>query len=876
MYKAICDLLQSGEFTVVESFNVPGQPAQYESIPDVLFESQVGDYLEKWAKGLGQPGLWRHQAQAIKVLGQGDNVVVSTGTASGKSLVFRAIALHKVLRDPSSRVVVFYPLRALVADQLIGWREMIRGLRLDENVVGQIDGSVPFEERDNIIENAKIIIMTPDVCQAWLMHRMAMPMVKNFVRSLSTIVMDEAHTLEGVFGSNFAFLIRRMIAARNHLLTGVERPQPLQFIAATATISNPGEHMKMLTGTKFTSIDHEAEGAPRYERVVAHIESIEGEELKVARELQRSVLTNGSEGAFITFVDSRKGVERLAIDTQRGIERLAIDTQRDVEDLSDDPLVAAYRAGFTSAARRAIEEKLRSGEHRGVVSTSALELGIDFSNLSVGFNVNVPATRKAYRQRLGRIGRNGPGAFIVIGPRNAFRRYGTSFQSYHDMSVEPSYLYLDNRFMQFAHGRCLSDEREALSAPSSLPTRVDWPCGFEDAYKAGRPGGSRPTEFDSIAELGGDTPHRNYPLRNIGEVSYPIKRHENDEPIGTVNQTQALRECYPGAVYLHEMKAYEISSWRTSSVAPFIQVRRGLPSRSTRPRITTYINAGITTTELTEGHLRRSDFGFLAECQMLINERVDGYFDAKGEFLSYQELQQRNPNMRSRMRHFRTTGIVLCIERDWFKSTETKRTVSDRLREVFTHEYSVSPQDVGSASSNITVRDADGEVWRGGCIAIFDETYGSLRLTERLYLDFDHLIKRLSTALRLEKENDDIVSKVHLIREEVSGFSSAIPSILKGNDVHHRGHEMVFTPESRVCYREQGSIATDVEIIRPTIMDGVLRYQVKAVAPPGQPPVLRWVPASGVEPSADADAWEYAWWNRETETYENPPDDTEE
>lgn len=863
MYKAICDLLQSEEFSVVESFNVPGHDAQYERIPDMLFESQVGNYLKKWSSDLGQPGLWQHQAQALKALGRGENVVVSTGTASGKSLIFRTIALHKVLRDPSSRVIVFYPLRALVSDQLIGWREMTRGLGLDESIVGQIDGSVPFEERDNIIKNARIIIMTPDVCQAWMMARMAMPMTKEFVRSLSTIVMDEAHTLEGVFGSSFAFLTRRMIAARNHLLSDVESPQPLQFIAATATISNPGEHMKMLTGDKFTAIDHEAEGSPRYERVVAHIASPEGEELKVAKELQQSVLTNGNKGAFITFVDSRKGVETLAMATQQS-----------VDDLSDNPLVAPYRAGFTSGTRRSIEEKLRSGERKGVVSTSALELGIDFSNLSVGFNVNVPPTRKAYRQRLGRIGRNGPGAFIVIGPPNAFLRYGTSFRDYHDMSVEPSYLYLDNRFMQFAHGRCLTDEREALSAPSSLPTRVDWPSGFEDAYEAGRIGGNRPAEFDGIAELGGDTPHRNYPLRNIGEVSYPIKLHENAEAIGNVNQTQALRECYPGAVYLHEMTAYKVEAWRTGS-APFIKVRREPPGRSTRPRITTYINAGITSTDLIDGHLRRSDDGFLAECNIRITERVDGYFDAKGEFLSYQELQQRNPNMRSRTRNFRTTGIVLCIDTEWFKSATLKSTVSDRLREVFTHEYSVSPHDVGSAASNITVLDADGKAWRGGCIAIFDETYGSLRLTEGLYLNFDHLMGRLFTALRSEEDSNDMVSKTNLIREEVSGFSDAIPSILKGNDVHHRGYEMVFAPGSRVCYREQGSIAADVEIIRPTIMDGVLRYQVKAVAPPGQPPVLRWIPASGVEPSADADAWEYGWWNRETETYEDPPDDAD-
>ena len=252
MYEAIRNLLSDTKcdtkFSVVESFEIPGRPARYSKVPKFLFDSKVGDYLSQKYRD----GLWAHQTQALEALGNGDSIVISTGTASGKSLVFRALALHKVLRDPSSRVVVFYPLKALVADQLRGWREMARDLDLDEAIIGQIDGSVPPNERDHVLQNARIVVMTPDVCQAWLMLNLAMPVIKRFVGSLSTLVMDEAHALEGVFGSNVAFLIRRLIAARNHLLGGEAGNRMLQFVAATATIANPGEHMKRLTGAEFS------------------------------------------------------------------------------------------------------------------------------------------------------------------------------------------------------------------------------------------------------------------------------------------------------------------------------------------------------------------------------------------------------------------------------------------------------------------------------------------------------------------------------------------------------------------------------------------------------------------------------------------------
>ena len=857
MYETIRALLGETEFSVVESLEIPGRAARHEQIPRFLFESRLGAYL---AERLGESGMWMHQARALEALGRGENVVVSTGTASGKSLVFQTLALHRILQDSSARVIVFYPLRALVEDQFRSWQEMASQLGLDTSTVGRIDGTVRVADREAILQEARVLVMTPDVCQAWLMSRLAMPAVRAFLTQLSMVVMDEAHTLEGVFGSSFAFLIRRLMAARNHL-RGSGEASPLQLVGATATIANPEEHMKLLTGADFLVIGQESDGAPQHDRVIAHIASPEGDELSVARALQRRVLADRTDGGFITFVDSRKGVETLAIFTER-----------DIAELTDEQAIASYRAGLDPDERRRIESQLRNGILRGVVSTSALEMGIDFPTLRVGFNLGVPQTRKAYRQRLGRVGRNGPGAFVVIGPPDAFRRFGTSLREYHDMSVEPSYLYLDNRFMQFAHGRCLADEREATSAPADLPARIGWPAGFGDRYKAARPAGDRAPEFDAIAALGGDTPHLGYPLRNVGEVSFEIKLSENASSIGDVSQSQALRECYPGATYLHGMRAYEVAAWNVSTFSPFIRVKRGAPRRSTRPHIVTYVRCAITANELTDGHLQLGNDGFLAECQMLITERVDGYTDNQtGQFHSYQELQKKNPNMRARSRNFRTTGVVLRVGKDWFRPDRVKREFADRIRDVFAREYSVLAHDVGSSATNITVQDSDGKAWRGGCIVLFDQTYGSLRLTERLYTDFGHILDRLAAA---DGDSDTFKSVVQNVQEEYSQFSPADPLAIDFGGAPPSGSEQVFTPGSRVCFQQKGSIARDVEIIQPTIWpNGELMYQVEASVRPGQPPMRNWVPASAIEPSADADAWAYAWWNRQTETYEDPPED---
>ena len=628
MYNALRDILQTMD--VVEQFEIPGRQAKHVPIPEFLSNSPIGSHLSRQFGGRENP-LWSHQAEALNILAQGDNLVLSTGTASGKSLVFRCLAFHKALLDSAARILVFYPLKALAEDQLCGWREMAKSLGFPEETIGRIDGSVPVKDREFILQNARIVIMTPDVCHAWLMGNLASFAVREFVQSLSTLILDEAHTLEGVFGSNFAFLVRRLIAARNFLSrNGAQKTSPLQFVAATATIQNPAEHLKQLTGAKFSAITHEEDGAPQYERLVAHVACPEGKESETAKSVREILLRKGRDGSFITFVDSRKGVEILA--------KRAGGT-KDEKDALSTAEVLPYRAGFEADDRRAIERRLRDGTLRGVVSTSALELGIDIPSLRVGLNLGVPTTRKAYRQRLGRVGRRGPGVFVVIAPHNAFQMYGTLFRDYHDMSVEPSYLYLDNRFMQFAHARCLAVELESLGAPSTTPPRV-FACltRFRDVHKMARPGGNRPPEFDDVAKIGGDTPHHGYPLRNVGEASFQITMCRTSEKIGEVSHTQALRECYPGATYFHLLRAYKVAAWWTSGFNPSIRVTPTAPTRSTKPKITTWVNAALTPDGILENHIVRGEHSFLAECEMQVTERVEGYTDGKNQFYDYREL----------------------------------------------------------------------------------------------------------------------------------------------------------------------------------------------------------------------------------------------
>ena len=253
----------------IASLEIPASQERRAPVPDDMVLGPAWPMTREAGAG-GQ--LWLHQAEALGALDGGENVVVATATAtaSGKSMVFQAWTLHgiKVSSEPTSEptTLVFYPTKALANDQERCWLEACELLGLPRETVGKINGDVGVNQRDPIISRARVVIMTPDVCHAWMTRRADSQAVREFLSRLRNIIIDEAHVYEDVFGSNAAYLFRRLaIAAVN-----AGNAKPPQFVAATATILSPEEHMrKLLTGQEFAVVDESRNGAPASQGVAA-------------------------------------------------------------------------------------------------------------------------------------------------------------------------------------------------------------------------------------------------------------------------------------------------------------------------------------------------------------------------------------------------------------------------------------------------------------------------------------------------------------------------------------------------------------------------------------------------------------------------------
>ena len=854
------ELEKHSELDVIERIELPPRAERRTPVPSPYRTGAVGRWLlsDEALKG----NLWRHQALALEAFSSGDNVVLSTGTASGKSLVFQAATIKTLEADDESKVLVFYPLKALAADQDVSWSRTLERAGLPGRWVASLTGDVLPTERKAILEQARIVIATPDVCHAWLMRELATRASRRFLANLRLIIVDEAHVFDAVFGSNAAFLIRRLEAATRICQAKKPDNSPFAVIAASATIANPREHLHGLTGLDFTVVDEVQDGSPQYARALLHLAYDPDEAQERISILQRDLIEQSDSGSFITFADSRQGVERLAAATEH-------------------ELVSPYRGGYEADDRAVIERALRSGSLRGVVATSALELGINIAHFEVGLNIHLPASRKGFRQRLGRVGRSSRGAFAIVAASNAFRRYGSSLEDYYRRSVEPSHLYLGNRFVHFAHAKCLADELEMLGArgKAAPPQGIDWPAGFADVFEFARVTGTRarPREFDHIAGMGGDNPHHNYPLRNIGGENFQIGRGTGlFDRIGSLTLQQAIREAYPGAVYMHNARRWRVKEWSSRAWERVIKVSPMKAPINTRPLIRTFVNLSVERDGVVAGNLRKGPHGFLAECQLQISERVEGYQEL-GERKLYRDLRQNNSNMSPKTRDFRTTGVALKIEAQWMADGDTKRQLANALHDLTVRDYSITPQDVDSAATNIALVTNGQRKAVSDVIVIYDATYGSLRLTEPVFEELDALIKRLERSSELSSAGDSLVPAdvAGALREWFDELESAeeedYSTLLGGGDeVETDGLLYVLAPGSLVARRDRKGILRDIEILAPEIVSlgdsPKLFYRYKTGRPGTAMLVADAVEVIGGE-------YRYQKWNPETLEYVEDEDD---
>ncbi len=806
MFEIADELVATLNLHVIETVDVPARAERRDQLPDILRKGPLSSVLARL--GIDDGTVWAHQASALDHLVNGRNTVVATGTASGKSLVFQLLTLHRVLENPDARVLIFYPLKALAADQHERWLRMAAMAGLGEDAVARIDGDMLTAERGNALDTARIVLMTPDVCQAWLMRHVGNSVVRRFFDHLALLVLDEAHVYESVFGSNVAFLLRRMIAAKRRASRGDGGKPRLQVIATTATIKDAAEHLAALTGLNYAVVDEDQNGAPRQPLRILHVDGAEygsaGE--TAVGDLARGICELSDRRRFIAFLDSRQGVER----TVRELDR---------------PEVLPYRSGYEAQDRTGIETSLRSGDLHGVIATSALELGIDIADMEIGINLGVPQSRKSFRQRIGRVGRARPGVFFVIGGPNAFRQYGETFADYYRGSVEPSYLYLGNRFIQFAHARCLFEELEVLGAEkSSPPAGVGWPETFGDIMGYARPGGGRPREFDFIAQLGADTPHFNYPLRQVGEAVFQLKEGGRDmgRQIGNISANQAIREAYPGATYLHLGRPYKVQEWSYRSYDRTIRLSGLKTPAPTRGILRKTVTLDLSTEGIVGGRIKQGPTGLVAEVHLQVNESVIGYSIGNKTFL-YKDLRAENPNMSRKQRDFRTTGILVKIEEDWFSGTKglvpkVRERLANGILKLLSRDRSISPQDIDATHTNIALMTEAGPRRLTDAIVIYDSVYGGLRLTEDLFDDIDRYVTQLDRAA-------DLAGDDALVSEEITDRLQTWIDTLsegQGNAVPHTevpdGWFQIYKPGSVVSVLFNGSLV-ERELVEPTMID---------------------------------------------------------
>jgi len=834
MFDRVKAVLRELRYDILSEISEPPRPERRAPLPAAWRDHPVATLAKEVAGS--DDGLWAHQVEALARLGQGENIVLATATASGKSLVFMMAALRAVIDDPKARVAVFYPLKALSQDQERRWRDALYRLGQPETLFARIDGSIPPSRRDSMLENARILLLTPDIVHHWMLRNAATRAVRCFVENLALVVLDEAHVYDAVFGTNAAFLLRRLLALRG--LPVGRRQRPVRFVAASATMADAAEHMRRLTGQVFRVVDESRNGAPHAGRDVLHVCFPPVGQTAYA-ELGRLIaclVAAIPERRLIAFADSRQGVERVVLPIER-------------ED------VLPYRAGLEDGDRREILSALQEGRLRGVVSTSALELGIDIPDLELGLTLGVPWSRRAFHQRVGRVGRRSRGAFLVLAPADQFHRMGTTFEEYYRSPVEPTHIYLGNRFVQYAHARCLVREVEDFGG-RKLP-QADWPVGFEQVYRHALPGAGRPRDFDHVHQIGGDDPHLNYGLRTNVEPQLKIQEHQTGEKLGSVDRMQAVREAYPGACYLYLGRPYRVDGWQGAVGHGEIRVARMNRPVPTQPLLEVYVNLDLlegADSGILNDHVRASDRGFLAEVHLQVVERVVGYTIGRERYY-YKDMVDDKPKYRPKTRDFRTTGVVFAVDEYWFDSN-AKRSLKENLNEIVPQTFGVSPVDIEWAGSRIALlRDGKPHSLRRA-LAVYDTSVGGLRLTEPVYTRFEELLDALHVAgwpwtERLNR-----------------WFESLLPGERGVLDTRGRKPEegwiRVFAPGSRALVRSQVGELQEVVVHVPCLIDvpeygivGEIGYEIEA--PEG---IRRRIVAKAVQPAEDG--WEMVDWNPRT------------
>ena len=520
------DLLEGEE--IAYSSAEPAREPKLEPLPDDL-DPRVASALI----ATGVTSLYGHQAEAWESARRGENVVVTTGTASGKSLAFNLPVLDAIARDPKTRALYLYPTKALAQDQARSLAELrLKGLK-----PAIYDGDTPGERRWQIRKWSNVVLTNPD-----MLHVGVLPHHDRWgdvLANLRYVVVDEAHVYRGVFGSHVGNVLRRL-----RRLARIYDAAP-QFLLATATIANPGELALDLTGEGATVVDRDTSARAEREVVIWNPPLLDAElglrasPLGDAARLLSQLTSRGLR--TICFAKSRKAAELIHRFT---VERV---------DTATASRLAPYRAGYTAEQRRDIERRLVEGELLGVTATDALELGIDIGLLDCAISVGFPGTVASLRQQWGRAGRRERGLAILVASEDALDQF---------FAREPSALLsrrVEAAILDHANPRILDPHVLAAAFEAPLTDGDTDTLGSEALRRAAQLPELERTSAGYVWK-GRDYPAARVSLRSGDAEAFTVVDGDTGSLLGLVERDRAYSTVHEGAVYLHLGEQYLVES----------------------------------------------------------------------------------------------------------------------------------------------------------------------------------------------------------------------------------------------------------------------------------------------------------------------------
>ncbi|MGB8390143.1 DEAD/DEAH box helicase [Mycobacterium sp.] len=604
-----------GEHPLRHVAELPSRSGRPDSWPTWAESDVVRAFADR---GISLP--WSHQVGAAELAYAGRHVVVSTGTASGKSLAYQLPVLNALATDPRARVLYLSPTKALGHDQLRAAHALTAAIpRLHNVMPTAYDGDSPTEVRRFARERSRWLFSNPDMIHLSILRNHARWAV--LLRGLRFVVVDECHYYRGVFGSNVAMVLRRLLrlCARYSAAPTV--------IFASATTDSPGATATELIGLPVEEVTED--GSPQGARTVALWEpalrtDLTGENGAPVRrsagaEAARVMADLIAEGAqTLTFVRSRRAAELTALAAQARLDDIAPELPK---------AVASYRAGYLAEDRSALERALAEGRLRGLATTNALELGVDIAGLDAVVLAGFPGTVASFWQQAGRSGRRGQGALVVLiardDPLDTYLVHNPA--ALLDKPVERVVIDPANPYLLGPQLLCAATELPLDEAEVSGLGATEVARGLVDDGLLRRRNGK-------YFPVPGLEPHAAVDIRGSTGGQIVIVEADTGRLLGSVGVGQAPATVHPGAVHLHQGDSYVVDSLDTEDGIAFVHAED--PGYATFARELT----DITVT----GTGERSQFGpvTLGLVPVRVTHQVVGYLRRRlsGEVIDFIEL----------------------------------------------------------------------------------------------------------------------------------------------------------------------------------------------------------------------------------------------